>query len=130
MCLLLYIIGKYVPHIITRRQLFTHLAYVIRPDGVSGILLCTSLFAGPYVAVKTLAFRYPTRHATNGSPVMTWPPSPTTFRHTYSIRLSTAIAKCVTFRFHDTTFYLLSQIHKTTWSLFSVNHNDSKCSFT
>jgi len=91
--LLLYIIGTYSLQATDLTQLFTHLGYVIRPDGVSGVLLCTSFLGKAYDRAVTTALLKPNHHAVNGWPVITLPLCPRFIHHPHYVHLSCRIAK-------------------------------------
>jgi len=91
---LLYIVGAFGHHATnTGFDLFTHIGYAIRPDGVSGLLLFTCAIDNAYQNVLTDALHNPTIHAINGWPMSTWPPDVHSVRHTYSAHVSLDVTK-------------------------------------
>ena len=91
---LLYIVGAFGCHATdTGLDLFTHIGYAIRPDGVSGLLLCTRTINYAYQNVLTDALQNPALHAINGWPMSTWPPNVRSIRHKYSAHISLNVAK-------------------------------------
>lgn len=91
--LLLYLIGLYAPQAMGSPLLFTHLSYIIRPDGISGVLLCTKSLTPAYETALTLAQHDHNCRTADGLPVVMWPPHASNFRYMYHIHLSLQITK-------------------------------------